>query len=321
MPEAFGTFDTKSFILYDTVCKPCNGHFGRTIEQALSRDSMEALLRLRHGVKPANEARDLPYRKIELKVGQPGPWLGATVVLEADGTGKGIEPVAVPQVAFRWKGSSESTYIAEAQLDHTSVGPFIGAKPDTLEIRILGPKKTDHDRLAQTLKTLGINFVQKGTLSQPIPRDGKVTIEIAFQLDHTIFRAIAKIAFNYIAHQHGAGFVLNTDFDDVRNYIRQGTVPPWGPPVVIPFPKPILFDDSRRYRQTNGHLITFDWNYGQTGFLAQVSLFNSITYHVVICPRYSGVWHDAIRTGHHFDLEDRTITPLAAASLVASPWR
>ena len=35
--------------------------------------------------------------------------------------------------------------------------------------------------------------------------------------------------------------------------------------------------DSRRYRQTNGHLITFDWNYGQTGFLAQVSLFNSIT--------------------------------------------
>src|ERR1051325_12158575 len=90
--EAFGTFEPTSFVLHDAVCKDCNGHLGRTIDQALSRDSMEALLRFKHGIKPASESGDLPYRKIRLKIGQPGSWYGAVVELQADCTGKAIEP-------------------------------------------------------------------------------------------------------------------------------------------------------------------------------------------------------------------------------------
>lgn len=41
--------------------------------------------------------------------------------------------------------------------------------------------------------------------------------------------------------------------------------------------------DMPRLRQTNGHLITFNWNYTQMGLVAQVSLFNAITYHVLFC--------------------------------------
>jgi len=73
IPEALGVFEPISFILYETVCKECNNYFGRTLDLALSRDSMEALLRFRYGTKPASEAGDLPYRKLELKIGQPGP--------------------------------------------------------------------------------------------------------------------------------------------------------------------------------------------------------------------------------------------------------
>lgn len=316
MPQAFGTFEPASLILYETVCEPCNNYFGRTLEQALSRDTFEALLRLRHGIKPASEAKGQSYRRVEMKVGQPGPWLGVTVVLETDNTGKGIEPVPVPQVAFKWKGGTEWSFFLEKQLeDVTLMSPYRGAREGMLEIRVMAPSEADNSRLVEKLKALDIRFVQQGVLEQPIADDGAVRVEIASQLDATIFRGIAKIGFNYVAHQHGTEFVLRSDFDDTRNYIRYGTEPSWGS-VVKPFRKPILFDDNPRFRQTNGHLITFDWNAAKTGLVSQVSLFNSITYHVAICPYYSGIWHDGIRRGHHFDIQDRSITPLGSASSI-----
>jgi len=154
---------------------------------------------------------------------------------------------------------------------------------------------------------------------EPVTKDGSVMVEIAAVVDHAIFRAIAKIAFNYVAHQHGVDFVLGSDFDETREYIRYGTAPRWSPrmPVVFPVADPILHDDARQLRQTNGHLITFDWHTGQMGFMAQVSLFNAITYRIRLCPFYRGLWHSDFRRGHHFDIEDRTIEPLFSSQLLA----
>jgi hypothetical protein len=312
IPEAFGTFEPENFILYDTVCKDCNNHFGRTIDQALSRDSTEALLRFRYGTKPADEAGDLPYRKLELKIGQPGPWFGATVVLEPDKTGKAVEPVPVPQAAFRWKGSPDWKYLVEEELEPSVLAQYVNPVPGTLEIRVMGPSSEDHQRIVNKLTTAGIKFRQEGTLMEPVTQDGKVWIEIAAAVDQTIFRAIAKIAFDYVAHQHGADFILRSDFDEIREYIRYGTAPRWSGrmPVVYPVADPILYDDARQLRQTNGHLITFDWHIGNMGFVGQVSLFNTVTYQVRICPNYSGIWHPDFRRGHHFNVEDRRIEPL-----------
>lgn len=316
IPQSFGTFEPKSFILYDAVCQPCNSCFGKTLELALSRDSTEALLRLHYGVKPASEAKELPYQRIELKVGEPGPWFGATVVLDADRTGTGIEPIPVPQVAFRWKGANDWVFLLEAELDDPGkVGPYSGSLPGSFEIRVLGPSQSDMGRLIEKLRKRDIKFLQQGTLEAPIAEDGRVRVEIAAKVDATIYRAIAKIAFNYVAYQHGTDFVLRSDFDDVRNYIRYGAVPPWKE-VVRPTHEPILFDDRLNSRQTFGHLITFGWNLDSKGLLAQVSLFNSLTYRVAICPVYSGIWHSGLQTGHHFDLEDRTITPLGSSPVL-----
>jgi hypothetical protein len=314
MPQAFGTFAPQSLVLNDCVCKDCNNYVGRTLEFALSRDSMEAVLRLRYGIKPASEAKELPYRRLELKVGQPGPWFGATMVLEVDGTGTGIEPVPVPQVALKWKGESEWLWFLEKDMDARRLAPYKDAK-GMVEIRILGPSRDDHNRLVEKLKELDIKFVEQGSLKEPIAKDGTVGIQIGFQVDSTIFRAIAKIAFNYVAFVHGASFVLRSDFDDLRDFIRYGNEPARAP-FVKPFKKPILADDLPQLRQTNGHLITFNWNYRQKGLVAQVSLFNTMTYHVLFCSDFSGIWHDDMRRGHHFDIESRTVSPLTSTSFV-----
>ena len=48
----------------------------------------------------------------------------------------------------------------------------------------------------------------------------RVTAEIEFTFDKMIARAVAKIAFNYLAKTQGADFVLPQDFDSVRRFIR-----------------------------------------------------------------------------------------------------
>lgn len=316
MPEAFGTFEPNSAVLHDTVCMPCNGYFGRSLELVLSRDSLEALLRLRYGIRPPSHAKHLPYKKLELKVSQPGPWQGAIVVLDADRTGEAMLPVLVPQVAFRWKSQSDWTWFLERELvDSERIAPYKGSHSGALEIRILVPRASDHVRLVEKLKEFGIKFVKHSVMEQPMTEDGGIQLQIAAQVDDTIFRAIAKIAFNYVAWVHGAAFALRSDFDDVRNYIRYGTRP-WWTPVVRPFKTPILTDDLPHFRQTNGHLVTVNWNYKQTGLVGQVSLFNTVTYHVLLCFSYSGIWREDIRSGHQFDIESRTVSPLSSTSLV-----
>jgi hypothetical protein len=124
-----------------------------------------------------------------------------------------------------------------------------------------------------------------------------------------------QIAFNYAAYVHGASFVLRRDFDDVRSYVRFGEYPYWGA-AVKPFQQPILYDDLPQLRQTNGHLIALNWNLGLKGLLVLVSLFNTITYHVVLCSKYSGLWSYDIQRGHHFDIESRTVTQLRSTVLV-----
>jgi hypothetical protein len=126
-------------------------------------------------------------------------------------------------------------------------------------------------------------------------------------------RAIGKIAVNYVAYIHGDAFVLQRDFEHCRDWVRFGTTPPWGFPVVV-VGAPILADDSMRWRQTTGHIITFDWNRQGEGLFAQVSLFNDLNYKILMSLNYSGPLRD-VRTGHHFDLEGHTISELKAVTL------
>lgn len=195
--------------------------------------------------------------------------------------------------------------------DDTAVRPYRRPTPGTLDIRVVGGEERDRERLVERLRAVGIGFVAEGTFAGPVLHDGKLQVQVVAQVDAIVLRTIAKIAFNYVACQHGAEFVLRADFDDVRRYIRYGTKPSWGP-IMRVSDRPILFDDGVRFRQTNGHLITLDWDPAGTGLIAQVSLFNWSKFEVTICRYYSGIWHDSLRTGHHFDLKNRKIERLGA---------
>lgn len=303
IPEAFGKF--KNNFTLRCVCPECNSYFGRELELFLTRDSGEALLRLRYGVKPVPEAGDIRNTRVKLTVDVPGPWFGAQIILKADETGTKLVSEQVPQVAFRKLPDGEWRWFTEEELVDAS--RFEEFRKGT-EIRIVGPSEEAMQRLIRRLGELGIPFKQQGTIEQPITDNGQIEALVLYEIDQVILRSIGKIAFNYIARMQGADFVLRNDFDHFRQFVRYGNEPPWKP-AVRPTGTPILSDDSPRWRQTNGHLITFGWSGDGRGIQGQVSLFNSITYKALFCPNFLGLWCP-LGSGHHFDIQTRTISKL-----------
>ena len=302
IPEAFGKF--KNNFTLRSVCGECNTYFGKELELFLGRDSGEALLRLRYGLKPMAEARELRNTRTELTVNVPGPWLGARILLRPNDACTKLNSEFLPQVAFRKKPDGGWVWFSEEQLsDPALVDPY----RKNVEIKIIGPSDDALQRLRHKLADLGIDFKQQGVLDQPVTNTGTIEVELLYRIDQAIFRGIAKIAFNYVAYIRGEEFVLRADFDAIRNYIRYCQHPGWLPAIASDMP--ILADDTKTERQTNGHLLVFDWNRGAEGVIAYISLFNSITYHVLLCRKYSGLWH-ILRSGHHFDIETRTISPV-----------
>ena len=294
------------------MCAKCNQFFGDELELVLGRNSREAIIRLHHGVKAPAGADHLKYDNAKLTVGELGPWRGAQIVLAADASGTKLDTRPIAQVAFRRKDEQEWLWFPEAELTGPSVvEPY---RTSDSQIQIVGPSPDDVDRLTAKLHAFGIDYNQQGILPQPVNSDGTILTKLASRVDEVILRAIGKIAENYVAYIHGAEFILAEDFDAYRSWVRFGTTPAWGTPVVV-VTTPILTDDSAQWRQTTGHIVTFDWNRQGQGLFAQISLFNDLNYKVLICPRYSAVWRD-LRSGHHFDLNNLMISELWAATLL-----
>jgi hypothetical protein len=216
----------------------------------------------------------------------------------------------LPQVALRKKPDGQWVWLTEDGL-RTMKNPELYRKD--AEIKIVGTSSESLQRLQSTLAELAIPFKQQGTVEQPVKPGEPIEAEVLYEIDQTILRGIGKIAFNYAAWAQGADFVLRADFDPFRRLVRFGEDPGWRP--VLPSKRPILADDSNDWRQTSGHLIVLDWNRGNEGVVVQLSLFNQITYHALLCRKYSGVWF-SLSGGHHFDIKSRTIAPITPMKLV-----
>ena len=301
IPEAFGRF--RNNLTLRCVCSDCNFYFSRELELILARDSGEALLRLRRGVKLPAEVRKLGHTRVVPRITEPGQSQGAWATLKPSAIGDKVEVQPLAQVGFCRTGDPSWNWLVEDQINDNP--EIINPYRSNVEIRILGPHPEDIERLRHMLVSMGFTFKKEGPTQWQMPKDHEIEVVARCYIDKTIGRAIAKIAFNYLAFSKGATFALRDDFDCIRDYVRQGREPP--SECVRPTVVPILLKDSPNWRQTTGHILTLSWNKPQTGLLAQVSFFNYITYDVLLCRSYSGLWHD-IKSGHHFDFITHRIT-------------
>lgn len=309
MPQSYGSFEN-NWVL-DCVCDDCNQYFGDKLELVLGRDSSESILRLKYGLKPPRAAADLLNRRLELTIETAGPWRGARAFMAMDLTGTGLELLPFPQAGFRRPLQADFVWIAEADLNETSIAPYL---PKGTEYRIVGPTDEDLQRIDRRLKDLGFKPIQQGFLEDTIGKDHNISFAAEMTFDIIVQRAIAKIAFNYAAYVIGAEFLRHDTFAPTRRFIRHADTPT-GYQVTTPTFRPILADDAPRERQTNGHLLIVEWDRSQRVLQARVSLFNELTYVVRFCREYQGIWFD-VATGHLFDPFAHQIVKLTTTRLI-----
>ena len=251
--RAFGRFQNNPTL--DCVCDECNGYFGEMIDLDYARDSVEALLRLLHGTKPAREVDELRGSRVSVILSGDDPdWRGCHVEwLEEDGE---VVVSLVPQVGFRQRGETKWTFLTEDTLRDATQPLPPGA--DGGEIRPISKSEEMDERLIDVLLQRGIKFQKTGTTGGPPPSvEGLAPLDLEARFDDMIFRCVAKIAFNYLAWRQGAEFVRSDGFNALRAFVRYGKRASY--PLVAVRTAPILADDTPSTRQTDGHLVTAAW--------------------------------------------------------------
>lgn len=306
MPESFGLFGPSTLVLHETVCTECNSYFGRRLEMFLGRDSLEGFLRYRFGTGQRSES--FKQRRIVFALAEEGEWQGTLLAVTGFMPDGKMVVDFVPQVAFYKKAGKEKTHFLADRIPPAKELEAQGY--DCSRAAIFGPDDASRRDIAKTLAALSytMNKWQDGPkLYLENGPNYNVPIEVTGQIDHTIKRAVAKIALNYTAHVHGRDFALGPDFDGARAYVRHGTPPPWD--IVSMDSRPILQNDANAHQHAPRHLVTLNWDAAHKGIFAEISLFNAFRYVVRLCDRFTGIFRE-VRSGHAFDLESRAVTPL-----------
>jgi hypothetical protein len=304
IPQSFGTF--KGNLTLFCVCEECNRYFGSTLEWTMRNSSAEGVLRFNYGLATGGQVGNIGTKGIEFRIAEAGDWLGARVVLKVNKDGEGYVDV-LPQVGARRDAKEEWTWYLEKDV----TTQFAAEYPKGSEFRIIGCQG-DFERLEKRLIAVCPTFRKHGTLTPPIGKDGKVGLNFVNDFNAVVRRFLAKIAFNYLAWVAGAEFALRSEFDGMRNFVRSGTEPSHGG--VYVGPRPILAQEILgETRITDGHIITIEAKPDEHRVQAQLSLFNSLKYRIVLSGNYDGIW---FAKGHHFDVQRWEVSELASTPVV-----
>ncbi len=304
-PAAFGCPDDWTL---DCVCKKCNNALGVTIENWLANDSLEGVFRLRTlGSRSGQKVRAKRFRvRIPLDK-KYGGFQGAIMEKDYESNGQFKLP---PQAGFK---NEKDEYVFFSREDLTYRPNLEKAKSlSQKQIKVLAPDK-EHVDMMTFLAENGIKIVPDATgvfhlSDDALEADGKMILEIQAEIDHDLQRAIAKIAFNYLAKIQGASYVLQDRFNHVREFINGG--PYKG--LVQPFHEPILLNDSDKMRYL-GHIFIFERVGDELRGI--VSLFNQGMAYRLLLSSDMGPLFYALSSGHTYNPNTGTVSLLGSMRL------
>lgn len=305
IPKAFGLFGSETKTLINKVCKECNQKFGRTIDNALSRETLEGIHRFLHGAKKPEEYKEFKHSKHaknQVRVATSGYLTGCELELIADEKGGGLnyKPKENYDVAFRKNDESYDFYYISQLPD----GETLKQKyPNCL---VEGVKILNTDEKEDITKTLSEKFNTPFVLDEET-HEGDCQIKAIYTKE--TFRAIAKIAFNYLAYFNDASLMTQECFDLIRNFITKGTGE-WHQFIQI-VKEPIVPDNNGLVADV--HLVTV---YANGRFIfASVSLQNKIHYKICLAQHYEGNLLK-VGYGHCFDPYGHKVHKIGKSSLI-----
>jgi len=305
MPQAFGKFE-QNFTLRGIVCDDCNHYFGNVLERILGRDTFEGHARFRHGVKNQEAFNPLRSKRVTFKITE-GQFTGAhayTAFVEKVGH---IQVFLMPQVGFFLDSDDRYEYFLVTDIPTPDVlreRGFNGTDP-----RSIVSVGIDSQVVRRVLAEKGITFNIRGEIPPDTSRKD-LGVEMTLTIDDIVCRAVAKIAFNYMAYWQHAAFALHPAFDVIRTFIRYGDQP--GYPLVQVADEAILGDEPIEGSRRLGNLITTGIAMDGVSIFAQVSLLNQLTYRVALARDFPGAIPPDFVRGHLFSLGNHRILELEA---------
>lgn len=303
---AFGNF-RNALTLTDGVCAACNQFFGDRLDVVLARDSVEAVLRLVHGLKDPAQLAGMLKRHVRIRIPRDGSiWGGMNMELMAPRPGQdGLACRPVPQVGFERRDGTGWDYLTEDELRAAGdLAPRFESEwlPGEKQVITLGDERLSedvHQRLVALMREHGVP-VKGEDQERGITPEGIGDASVTWIVDEILARAVTKIAVNYLAYTQGAEFARRPEFEDVRRFVRDGSGRP--PDFIRLQPGPVV-EDTRGGEPPLCHLIVLTWSPGmRPPMLCRVTLFNRHAYLVRLCTTFYGPLWREVKSGHTYDL-------------------
>ena len=190
-----------------------------------------------------------------------------------DATGTRLVPTPAPRLGF---ATSEDGPCDWRTLDNLPSVEELRAKK--LSYCVAGGMSKE-DAIA-LVKGLGFDTVLADELVDSPDADGMIATTTEGRIDQTLRRAIAKIAFNFLAYTYPDIASLD-QFRAIRQYIRF-CEEPGANPVTVSDDRISLAGRLAPEYQIIGHIITAQWDAGAHQVVAQVSLFDWVKYRVTL---------------------------------------
>lgn len=283
-----GTYENAFVLNQNQVCKECNTYFCENLENTLSLDSLEGLLRTEKLPRKMSVQRAIGRTRLRV-VGQNGIFKGLKLYISSDSKNQeGIQIECAPSIGFAFDGKA-TTY------EYFSIDT-IPECTDEIRKRLSSSKSPiitigyDEGEVAAALMAKGFDLSKakyKGNvLLSEISEENIIETQINCKVDSLLRRLAAKNIFNFICYSYGKEHALQSIFDNLRAFIRYGT---------LDAPMKMFISNGGLKNipnpKENGHIVGTAWSViGKTLYLCGfISWFGAITYIFALYPIPTGM--------------------------------
>lgn len=282
-----GTYENAPVLNNFQVCEKCNSYFCEHIENVVSFDSLEGLLRTENLHRSMNTRRAIGRTRLKVR-GDNDIFKGLTLYISsAPGSINNIQMEIAPAIGIvvdESKGHYEYFLLDNipycndtiAERIYKSKRPFIVFGYDEAEVN---KALIDHGYDLSKAKYAG-NL----TLSQ-ITSENEIVTQIRCTVDNLLIRLSLKNLFNFLCYSYGKECATKPVFNNYRTFIRYGKLS-------APIKMFISNGGLREFPglKENCHTIGFAWSAieSQIYLCGFVSWFNTITYTFALFPVPTG---------------------------------
>ena len=221
-----GTYENAFVLNSSEVCKECNDFFCENLENVLSFDSLEGLLRT--GKLPKKMRTQRAIGRTRLRVtGQNGFFKGLILYISSDsGNSEKIQIEIAPSIGFALdaKANTYEYYTIDTIPECT----------DEIKKRLSFSKSPivtfgyDEEEVTTALITKGFDLSKAkytgNILLSELTEENMIETQINCKVDSLLNRLAAKNIFNFICYSYGKEYALQSCFDNLRAFIRYGTL-------------------------------------------------------------------------------------------------